>query len=149
MKKISSKRKILLLLILIWIIFSFLSVFYNAIKSVSEAKEWIPLSDSEKKEKIFGDVYNFAEFIKANTENNSKILLLINDGMYYYYSRYDIYPRRIIWADTSDELKELMNKDKFNYAVIYDKKINLNGYEQKSVFFSKKLNELLILYKHK
>ena len=57
--KKSLKEKILLIFIVLWSTLAFLFVFYNASKAVSEFKEWTFLSDTEKRQKLFGELYKF------------------------------------------------------------------------------------------
>src|SRR6266511_6096361 len=96
--KIASVRKNLFyFLFLIWIITASFSVFYNIYKMRSEIKEWGYLSDSQKRQKIFGDSYNFCHFIQEHTNTQSKIFIFSKDGMTLLYCRYYLYPRLIYW----------------------------------------------------
>ncbi|MBI2031153.1 MAG: hypothetical protein HYT08_00920 [Candidatus Levybacteria bacterium] len=129
MTPLSLKRKILLLLLLIWIVLSFLSVFYNAVKSVSEAKAWLPLSDSEKRQKIFGNLHPFFIFIKTHTEKNSNILIFSDDAKTYYLGIYYLYPRIIYTTENIKEFSFLAKTLKYDYIAIFNNNFSGNNYK--------------------
>lgn len=103
-------RKILIVLILFWIALSVLRLSFNLSKLITEEQEWLFLSDDEKKSKIFNNYYNLNKFLLINTRSKSKILLVTKDGMLYYYSRYDLYPREVYWQKDITSISELGGK---------------------------------------
>src|SRR5882724_2591756 len=112
-------KKILSLLIFLWIIFAFFNVLYNTQKSFSEIKEWGFLSDSEKRHKIFGDIYNFIIFIDTNTKNNAQVLIFSDNDMMYLLSRYYLYPRLVNITNNKKELNILISSGKYLYVASY------------------------------
>lgn len=113
----------------IWILISILRTIYNVSKIYVEEKNWIILTDEEKRSKFFGNVYNFIKFIELNTDKNTNIVFLSPGGKTYYLSRYYLYPRKITYVKNPKEAYAILKKDKFDYFVVYktnDKELNEN-----------------------
>lgn len=135
-----------ILLLSAWILVSLLSIFYNAQKSISEAKQWIPLTDSQKKYLIFGDMYSFFTFIKGNTAQTATVLLYPHTEEMFYRGIYELYPRKTFTAKNSTELINKIHTQEPLYVATYDSKIEMSGYEE-IASFSGKQNNYGILYK--
>lgn len=126
----SSKKKIILFLLLSWTTLAFLSLFYNSAKIITEVNEWSFLSDTEKRYKIFGDIYVFFVFIKKNTESNSHILIYSKDVRSQYLGIYYLYPRLIVTVNNDIDFKKIARTKKFNFLAIYGNKFDTNGYSR-------------------
>ena len=116
MKKFKQSYKIFFyILILLWVLISFFDVCYNSIKFISEAKYWLPLSDTQKRNEIFGDIYNFIIFVEQSTPERSNILILSNDDKAYYLGRYYLYPRNISVSVNSEDFLNIAKQGNFEY----------------------------------
>lgn len=109
----------LLILISVWFCLAFLRTFYNVSKTYTEEREWISLSDEEKRNKIFGDLHTFFRFVQKNTKEGSRILFLSPGGKTYYVGLYYLYPTRITYVKNIMEARGLMEKNKFDYLLVY------------------------------
>ena len=119
---------ILCILIILWIGLSSLDVVYNSLKTVSEAKYWLPLSDSQKRHEIFGDTYDFINFIKNNSSEHASVLIYSNNDMVYYLGRYYLYPREIKAAQNTQQFNLLQQSKKFDYVALFDKTAVISNY---------------------
>lgn len=129
MKTDNLSKKISSILISTWIVLAFLSVFYNGVKISSEIKEWGSLSDFQKRQKIFGDKYDFIIFIQNHTKEQEQIIIFSQDPMTFYLSRYYLYPMLVYWAKDKNDLQRLIETHKFSYIASYRDKIKINGFE--------------------
>ena len=133
--KITS-HKFLLLLILLWIALSFTSILHNSVKSITEIRDWYFLSDTEKRQKIFGDLYTVTMLIEKNTTKKSQILLVAEEKMPYYLTRYYLYPRRI-YLTTAKDLARTNKENKYPYIFAYNTKISNKNYKEIASFSSR------------
>jgi hypothetical protein len=124
----SSKTKTFFCILLAWLLISIFNVFYNLFKSISEIKTWFPLSDYQKRQMIFGDLYPFLFFVGANSSKNSNILIYSNDVKTFYLSIYYLYPRTVTVVDNEKDFKEELNSKKFKYVAIYKNSYKPNTY---------------------
>ena len=85
------------------------------------------MSDTEKRQKIFGDLYTVTMLIEKNTMKKSQILLVSKEKMPYYLTRYYLYPRRIY----------LNSSNKYPYIFVYNTKISTKDYKEIASFSSK------------
>lgn len=81
-------------ILLIWILLSLARSIFNFSKVLTEERRWISMSDSKKKELLFGDIHNFLLFVNKNTNSNS-ITLITNNYKAHYYAKYVLYPMRV------------------------------------------------------
>lgn len=125
-----SIRMFFFFLIFFWIILSFFNLFYNIIKTPAEIKEWVLLSDSQKRYKSLGDPYSFCMLINTNINEKNEILLYSNDGMIYFLCRYYSYPRKIIYMDDEKNFYENLKKGNYAYVAIYNLSLNPKGYKK-------------------
>lgn len=145
-----TKKIIYLLLIIFWILLSFCFTLYNFKTLIIDAKEWLPLSDYQKRHKIFGDFYDFVIFVNLRTEINSSILFYSNYDMMGLISRYYTYPRNVYLSnDSQNSLIASINKFNYDYIATYNKELVINGYNKISFFESKNNSNFGFLYKRK
>jgi hypothetical protein len=130
------KKNIYLLLFLLFILFSVSANVYNVIKTSTEIKEWTPLTESQKRIKIFGNSYAFITMVNNHTKDNVHLLLYSKDDMTYYLTRYYLYPRIIIRANNEKEFLSLMKNNKFEYIAFYDTNYPLKFYKKVTSFTS-------------
>lgn len=133
----------------LWGLLAVGSVGYNAINTVSEIKNWYFLTDTQKREKIFGDLYSFFVFIQLQIKREKELLLFSKDVKTHYFGMYLFYPTVI--TDTSSEkiLQQLAKSKKFRFIGTYNKTFFLEGYEQIASFSSKSSQNFGMLYKRK
>lgn len=142
------KNKILLSIISIWIILAVFGVAYNCVKSVAEIKTWAFLSDAQKKEMLFGDLYDFLVFIEKHTNKNAHILIFSKDVRTFYYSIYNLYPRIISVATNKQDLAKSLAKTKYDYVVLYDQNASVSGYKLEASYSSKLTKDFGGIYKN-
>jgi len=117
-------------LVLVWVVLSFTRTIYNFSKVYTEEMSWISLDDSEKRVRLFGDLYRVVSFISGKTSLSSNILLLAPGGKTFYVSRYYLYPRRITYARSLKEMETAIRKDSFDYLVVFQtSERGLNEYD--------------------
>lgn len=129
LSKNSFKEKTLYILIIIWVSLSIFYVLYNSVKAFSEIKNWIFLTDFEKKQEIFGDIYLFLVFVGNNTENNSNILIYSQDVKTFYLGAYYLYPRLIAVVDNKKDFNLRVNSGNFKYAAVFNSGIKPEKYK--------------------
>lgn len=126
--KLGKLQIILCILIILWVIISSFDVTYNSLKTVSEAKHWISLSDFQKRHEIFGDIYNFINFVKNKSSEHTSILIYSDNDMVYYLGRYYLYPREISVAPNAQQFDSLQQSKKFDYVALFDKTTVVSNY---------------------
>lgn len=132
-------RKIFFILISLWFVIAVFSLTYNSLKAFSEVRTWGGLSDTQKRQKIFGDSYNFINFLKNNT-HGKQILFFSNDSEVYYLARYSLYPQEIYWNE-NDKIS------RFKYIATYNHDLVPNGYELVATFSAKSTNYGFLYHK--
>jgi hypothetical protein len=135
--------------ILFWFFLSIFNVFYNSAKSISEFHTWAYLSNIQKKQKIFGDQYNYFLFIDDHTNKNAKILFLSSDVMAFYYGRYQNYPRLLSWVKDTVEVKQALRMQKYSYIATYDTELRREDYILVASFSGQQSSHFGYLYKRK
>lgn len=110
-------NEVLLLLLTLWIFISITRTFYNLSKIYTEERNWIGLTDEQKRGKFFGDAHYFLRFLGSHTSDKSHILLFTNDLRTHYLGRYYLYPAKIIGEH--DTFLWYPKKDIYDYIVIY------------------------------
>jgi hypothetical protein len=116
--KVSLKVKILSVVIFLWIVISIFDVSYNFVKSFSEAKFWLPLSDSQRRHEVYGSIYDFIVLIGKYTDNQSTILIYSKDNKAYYLARYYLYPRNINVVSNKNVINQILTKTNFDYIAL-------------------------------
>ncbi len=145
-KSLSTTNKILLGLLIMWISFSFFTIFFNAIKTLTEEKQWLFLSSEQKKEKIFGDIYLFFAFINKNTPAHTNIILYPHTEELFYFGIYNLYPKKIATARDYSELTSLSKETQYEYIATYNKEVFIPHFK-KITSFSTIAKNFGILYK--
>jgi len=127
---------------------SVFNVFYNSVKSISEIKNWAFLSDYQKREKIFGDLFVFIDLINKNTKNKSEILIIAKDEMPFYLSRYFLFPKKVYRQDSLN-IAQIDKEKKYQYIAVYNQEVELKNYRQIKMFKSENEKNFGILFKIK
>lgn len=146
MKKNNYQNYILLFLIFFWVGFAIFSVFYNSQKAISEVREWGPLTDGQKRQKIFGNIYNFFLFIEQHTDENAQVLVFSTDIQTSYLSKYYLYPRIINSTDDKEQFLQIAKNSTYPYLAIYGSTIDLDSYK---LIASSNDSQQFTLYKRK
>ncbi len=102
-----------------WVLIASLRTVYNISKLFTEEKQWFFLSNEEKKEMAYGDLHTFYRFVEHHTPLSAKILFLSSGAKAYYLGRYYLYPRRIIFAKSPDEVYKILQREKFDFLLVY------------------------------
>lgn len=142
-------KQVFKFLILLWIIFAFFNVFYNTRKTIQEVREWTPLSDSQKRHKLFGDLYDFFTLIKNHTGTKAHVLIFSTDDRTRFLSIYYLYPRIIESTNDNKKFIELARSKKFTYISSFDNPIRTKNYIQIVSFSSKTSSNFGSIYKLK
>lgn len=141
-------NKILLVFLIIWTAFAVVSVAYNAVKTISEVKEWAFLSDNEKRYKIFDNLHDYFVFIQNNTNPNGSILLYSEDARAFYLSKYYLYPRKVDLADNVQDLKKMADSGEYMYLAVSEDKVVPQVYQMAASGSSKKNLEFFLYKKY-
>lgn len=144
-----TKKTIFFTALLFWIALAFFNTFFNTVKTVYEINDWAFLSDTEKREKIFGELYDFLVFVDDHTDDRKKVLLYANDVRTFYLGRYYLYPNYISTAKTKKETIEQSKTKKFQYIALFNDSLNSNDYKKIASFSSQKSFTYGTLYKLK
>lgn len=109
-------RRVFLLILCLWFLLSLGRVGNNVIRAFGSEREWIFLTDSQKKEKLHGEVHNFLTFVQKNTSSNSSISIMLDSPDsspgFFYKSLYYLYPRKV-------EIVDKFAKPHFDYSIYY------------------------------
>lgn len=143
------KKIIFFILVFFWISLSVFNVFYNSTKTLSEIREWGPLSEDQKRLKLFGASHEFSVFINAHTTPNTKILFYSETGMPYFYARYYSYPRHLYWYQNNSEYVKSKYPEHFDYVALYNMHPSIKDYEYVASFSAKYSSVTGYLYKRK
>lgn len=144
-----SKKIIFVFLITCWIAIAFFNVLYNSVKTLSEIKQWVPLSDSQKRHETIGDGYDFSAFINANTQSHANILYYSETSLPYFYARYYSYPRKLYWYENQDPAAKSTRPKKYDFVALYNMRTPLRGYALVASFSAKQSGITGSLYKRK
>lgn len=109
MNVVSLLKKCALLCIGIWIILATIRTGINVSKIYTEERFWLGLSDQQKREKIFGDVYEFIQFIDKHTTSSNATLVLYTPSNIHWHVKYFLYPKKFFVVDNENELKEKLS----------------------------------------
>lgn len=135
------------LLLFAWTFFAISSVGYNVIKGGIEYNEWWHLTDSQKRQKIFGNIFIFLSFIDDNTQKTSEILLFSQDIKTYYLSKYYLYPRIVTTTTDKNKIIPLLKSRKFSYVALHTSKLLPSNYLQDNSYILLSKNSFGFLYK--
>lgn len=123
------------LLLLLWLGLSLLRTLNNLSKIATEERFWIKLSSEQKHKKLFGDIYTFIDFVDKNTRSKSKILFISYDGKPYYYGRYLLFPKILIYESNINNISKQKEINIYDYLAFY----NLSQNDVKKIFSSNNL----------
>lgn len=148
MKTVQNYLKYLFfIIILIWFLLSIGRLVLNLSKIYTEERFWIGLSDENKRTKIFGDVYIFLLNIDKKIKKNNDVIALSKDGKNYFLARYMLYPQKIYWVKTVQEVEKMLKTKKYRYILIfYPQNFNLN-FNVNNIFSSNKQIQVKYSYK--
>ena len=124
------KKTILFIVVFFWVVFSVFNTLFNTAKSYSEVKEWAYLSDTQKRHKIFGNIYDFCIFLNENTPKDAEILVYSNDVKTYYLCLYYLYPRSLYVADDKKQFNDFVQKKRYKYIATFNSSLILQHYKQ-------------------
>ncbi len=139
-------KKIFIILIALWTLTSIAAIFLNAFKLRSEVKEWVFISDQEKRYKIFGDLYHFFIFINENTDNE-KILIVSNDVRTFYLGAYYLYPKKVE-VISEKEIDKFMHFENYKYVALFNIERKIKGFRIQKIEKSKRGNSFWTIYKN-
>lgn len=120
-----NKRSFLYILLGIYFLIAVGNVGYNGLKTYTEVRDWYFLSDTQKREKIFGDLYTAFLFIDKNTVENASLLIVSSDVRAFFLGRYYLYPKKITVVATA---KELAQQALPEYVASIGSSLKLKGY---------------------
>jgi hypothetical protein len=100
------KVKFVKFAIYFWLALAIFAVAYNALQSIKDFESWGKLTDSQKREKEFGNKFKFVEFVQNNTKENENIFLLPSDSVNFYFVRYYLFPQKVYQAMSLAQLEK-------------------------------------------
>jgi len=120
-KLANSAQILFILLIIVWFVISIIRVANNVLRIYTQERQWIFLTDDQKREKLFGEPFDFLTLIANKTPSTAKIATFlpkpdIEPGSFYL-SQYFLYPRNVQSISPINE--GILKKDKFEYLAIY------------------------------
>ena len=116
---------LLIIIIALWFGVSFLRTIYNISKLFSEELSWIRLSNTEKRSRLYGDIFFVLNALGNNQKKQNKVLLLSSDGKIFFLMRYHLYPQKIFWVTSKNELMKIAKNYK-NIVVYNPDEFSLN-----------------------
>jgi hypothetical protein len=111
---------------LVWIFLGFLTLPYNAVNIISEIKTWFPLTDTQKRQKIFGDMYDFAQFITKHTEENARILVVSREDNTGLVINYYTIPRIVKYVKEENQISREKIKE-YDYLISYNNNLKFKN----------------------
>jgi hypothetical protein len=116
-------RAVFIFVVVLWFLVSILRTFYNIARLFPEIKEWMFLSEDQKRIKMFGDNYSFVQFIKENLEQGSSVAIYTPDStisrQLHLLSTYYLYPGKILFLHNLNNLEKTINNKITNNVAIY------------------------------
>lgn len=94
-------NQLILIFFLCWFSISFIRMFIYSYKTAIDISVWMPLSEKERKYKVYGKIYSHAQKIEHSIPRDKTILLISDDGWTFFLLRYLVYPRRVTWIKDS------------------------------------------------
>lgn len=149
MKLYQYKIIIFWMLLWVWVLFACGSLLVNGAKVVLEERTWISLSEDEKREKIFGDLHPFFQFVTMYSEKDAKILIFSNHVMTQYLGMYYLYPRMITVTDDVKAFTKLVQTKKYMYVVVYNANISPKEYANTAEYSGKDANHFGSFFKRR
>ena len=141
-----NKKIVFFYLLMIWIFIGFFNVFYNSLKSYSEAKQWLFLTNEQKLYVLYGNVVNVYTLINKSSDVNAKTLLYTNDNMLFFLIRYYIYPKKIIWVTNEKNYQKQIATKTFTFLIDCEQKMGKSGYKKIANFNSQQSGSVCSLY---
>lgn len=139
------RKKILYVLLFLYFLIAIGNVGYNTIKTYSEIREWYFLTDTQKRYKLFGDLYTFFIFLDKNTPPKASLLIVSKDVRTFYLGRYYLYPKKITVVSLPKDIKMQASPQ---YIASFGSPVKLQNYsliktcgmkEQKGYLYRKRL----------
>lgn len=124
-------------ILVLWMFISVLRLGNNLSKIYTEERNWIFISDEQKRKMLFGNLNDFYRFLEKNTPENSEMVLLAPEGKSNYLSKYYLYPRIVIYTKSPSDAEKLIKSKKFNYFVLYND--NMEELKKFSDYFSSRI----------
>jgi hypothetical protein len=120
-----------IIVFVIWLVFfipDYASRIITVVETVASVKG---LNDAQKKEKIYGEFYEFMQYCSSRIPENATAFMSTNRLSDYYYGSYYLYPRRILIGPADkpvdslnlqnasvDLTKEFCRKNNISYIIV-------------------------------
>lgn len=104
-------RHLITVLLVCWIVIAVVRTVFNASKVYTQEKEILLLSDEEKREFAYRDLYILEKELKSF--GSYPLMLFSRDGKVYFFLRYQMYPKKIFWSETETDF------EKVKYILLY------------------------------
>lgn len=122
-------KKIIIIIILLWLSIAITRSMYNISKIVTEESQWIGLTLTEKRVKFFGQDYLLIDSIAKRLNFDSKVIVFSGDAKLYLLARYFLYPIRIYHAKDLASFREETGRQKIDFIILE----NTNALERISI----------------
>ena len=129
------KKKILFLvsaLFILWIGISILRLMHNLTRVVGEENRWIYYTENQKREELYGDIFNITQYLNVNFPEAKSYLIISKDGKPYFIARYILYPKLVHWDVIENHILDKKN----NYSLIINFHPEDNATKYNTHFFS-------------
>lgn len=117
-KAIFFVRLFLFIILVAWIGISVVRISFDYERIYKDDIPWIRLRDTQKREKIFADVYLYTVFIADNTNKNASIISFYPDDRAHYLGKYYLYPRTYSNFTNTTEFVSHMKKTSYAYIAV-------------------------------
>lgn len=113
-------KNILIILIILWTVFSLGRLGYNYLRLIPEMHEWLLLNENNKKEKAYGNFYQKLLIINQHTTTTDKIAIIAPGSREFFLGRYFLYPKKILWANELNRKLDTKILDNASIIVLYN-----------------------------
>lgn len=115
-------QRFFFLLIFVWLLLSVAREIYNLSKIVGEDIPALKLSDTQKKEEIFGQYYHAFKFVENRTAPDAEILFIVTksakESGVFYQALFFLYPRGVSVLSFEEAGRIVNSKNKFKYIFV-------------------------------
>jgi len=116
MKKII--RLLFIYILVLWFVIGLARTFYNLVKFISQESYLLSSTEQIRRRETYGEIDNFCSFAINNTNKDSDIYFLTQDGHAFYFCRYEVYPRKMYLVNSVRDLFKIHLKKKDSLLVL-------------------------------
>jgi hypothetical protein len=131
-------------LLVLWTALSAGRIIFNLSKIFTVERGWIFMSDYQKREELYGDVFPIYNKINSLTNHEDIVNLISNDGKPYFILRFLLYPKKVFWFTSPEKIP---TKNKNSFVIFYHEQVSKDFANHKKIYSFETNNHKSFIYK--